>query len=109
LCKLAEIKGEGIGIVYHKFSYSCALPLQWADQVTIKFHDRELSGCRQQGHRDCTLAGADFKQHILAGRVNSRHNLPDNDGVVQEVLAEPFPWTVIQGVILVLVISYSQL
>jgi hypothetical protein len=83
--------------------------LQWADQVTIKFHDRELSGCCQQGHCDSTLPGADFKQHVLAGRVNSRHSLPDNDGVVQEVLAEPFPWLVTQGVILVLVIINSQL
>jgi len=43
------------------------------------------------------------------GRVNSRYYLPDYCGVMQKVLAEPFPWTVIQGVILVLVIINSQL
>jgi hypothetical protein len=45
----------------------------------------------------------------MSGGMNSRHDFPDNDRVVQKVLAEPFPWTVIQGVILVLVIIYSQL
>ena len=46
-----------------------------------------------------------------SGRVVSASNLLSN--VVNQnrggVLAEPFPWTVIQGVILVLVIINSQL
>ena len=45
----------------------------------------------------------------MPGGMNSRHNFADNDRVVQKVLAEPFPWTVTQGVILVLVIINSQL
>jgi hypothetical protein len=45
----------------------------------------------------------------MTGGVNSRHDFPDNDRVVQKVLAEPFPWTVIQGVTHGFVIIYSQL
>jgi hypothetical protein len=41
--------------------------------------------------------------------MNCTDDLVDNDRVMQEVLAEPFPWTVTQGVILVFVIVNSQL
>jgi hypothetical protein len=41
--------------------------------------------------------------------VNGRHDPANDAGVMQKVLAEPFPWLVTQGVILVLVIINSQL
>jgi hypothetical protein len=41
--------------------------------------------------------------------MNRTDDLVDNNRVMQEVLAEPFPWTVVQGVILVFIIIYSQL
>jgi hypothetical protein len=63
----------------------------------------------QQRHRDCALAGTDLEQLFVAGRVDGRNDPADDHRVVQEVLAEPFPWTVTQGVILVLGIVNSRL
>jgi hypothetical protein len=42
-------------------------------------------------------------------RRDALHYVMDNTTVLQKVLAEPFPGTVIQGVILVFVIVNSQL
>jgi hypothetical protein len=41
--------------------------------------------------------------------MNSLDDLVDDDRIMQEVLAEPLPWTMIQGVILVFIIIHSQL
>jgi len=55
------------------------------------------------------LAGTDLYQHVGWQRMNRTDDLVDNNRVMQEVLAEPFPWTVTQGVILVLGIVNSRL
>jgi hypothetical protein len=55
------------------------------------------------------LAWTDFHQPLPGPGVDRLHDALDDKRVVQKVLAEPFPWTVIQGVIHVFVIIYSQL
>jgi hypothetical protein len=41
--------------------------------------------------------------------VDGRNDALNDRRIVQEMLAEPFPWTVSQGVILILVIVNNQL
>jgi hypothetical protein len=50
--------------------------------------------------RDGTLAGANLGNVIIRLRIDGRDDALDDTGVVKEVLAEPFPWAVGQGVFL---------
>jgi hypothetical protein len=78
-------------------------------QGAVLFDNGQGAGGFQQRQGNGALTGADFNQVLAAGRLNGRHDLADHDRVMQEVLSEPFPWTVTQGVILVLVIINSRL
>jgi len=63
----------------------------------------------QQRHGDRTLPRPDLDDRIGFPRLDGRHDTADDRRAMQNVLAEPFPWTVTQEVILVLVIINSRL
>ena len=109
ICQLAEVKTECIGIKYVQLAGSFATAFQRFDQIPVELNDRQFPGCRQQGQGDGTLARANFHQLLTGTWPDCGNNFSDNAGIMQKILAEPFPWTVIQGVILVLVIINSQL
>ena len=74
----------------------------WLDEI-------EAAGGLQQRAGDGALPRADFQQGIGFFRPNSIDDLVNNHRVMQKVLPKPFPGTVTQGVILVLVIINNQL
>jgi hypothetical protein len=95
--------------VHREFAKSCTKCLQRPDEVAVEFHHGKTASLPQQWQRDCTLAGAYFDQLIAVCRMYCCNDPADDGRIVQKVLAEPFPGTVTQGVILVLVIINSQL
>jgi hypothetical protein len=51
--------------------------------------------------RDGALAGANLGKVIARLRIDGRDDALDDAGVVEEVLAESFPWAVGQWIVLV--------
>jgi hypothetical protein len=82
---------------------------QGTEQIPVEFDDLQTPGSPQQRQGDRTLPRPDLDDRIGFPRLDGRHDTADDCRVMQKVLAEPFPWTVTQGVILVLVISNSRL
>jgi hypothetical protein len=105
----AKVEPQGIAVVDCQFTCAGTQTLQRFHKVPVEFNDGEPADLLQQRQGDGSPAGPDLDDGVILHRLYGRYDPGDHNRVVQEVLAEPFPWTVSQGVILALVIVDSQL
>ena len=85
-----------------QFSQMAECAVQRRDQVTVQLDRVETAGCREQASREGSLAGTDFDKVLAGDRMDDVQDVTNDGPSVQEVLAEPFPGTVSQGVTLLL-------
>ena len=81
-----------------QISQWCTHVGQWPHQVAVQFHGIHAAGGAQQFSGNGALARADLYQILEWLRGNAVHYALDDAGIMQEVLAESFASTVIQGI-----------
>ena len=75
----------------------------------VEFDRVEAAGPAQQPLRDRAEAGADFDDALALAGVNGVDDPLDDAGIMEKMLAEPFPGPVTQGSIHAFVIINNQL
>ncbi len=85
----AEVEGQGIPLVDGEPILGIAL-LQPGDQIPVDFHHMEMVQPGQQGLGEGPQPGPDFHHRFPRMGIHGPDNVPDDLGVLKEILTETF-------------------
>jgi len=105
----AEVEFQCVRVVQPQLAQAGTAALQRFDQITVELDRVEFTDAPQQTSGQRALARADLDQSLPLARIDAVQDALDHGLVVQKVLAEPFPGTVAQGLVLMIAKEFSGL